>query len=433
MDISDDKHQQQQNQITSKILLKTDLPKKTSYLSSYKNFYFALKSKEVKRQYPKLLRLVFEHIIGNENSFDFSSLLLEDKAETFFKIALENPEYIQSRIISFIIYQKDRIEKKEIASGTLRNYIKVIKLFCEMNNILNINWKLIYRGLPASVQAADDRIPVLDEIKRLLEFPDRRIKPIVLLMLSSGIRLGAFDFMKFKHITPILDPENGELVAGKLIVYPKEPEEYFTFITPEAYLAIKEWMDFRASHGENITGESWIMRDTWQKTNVRYGHRIGLAQYPKQFKSDGIKTLLKRAWRIQRIRADLKEGQKRHEFKTTHSFRKYFETKSMQVMKVMNVKLLMDHDTGISKSYYRPIEQELLEDYLKAINVLTINKNNNNAIIEKEIKELKEKNENNEYIIQSKLQERDDAIVNLSDQVMKLMNEINELKNQRLN
>jgi hypothetical protein len=54
MDISDDKQQQQQNQIASKILLQTDLHKKTSYLSSYKNFYFALKSKEVKRQYPKL-------------------------------------------------------------------------------------------------------------------------------------------------------------------------------------------------------------------------------------------------------------------------------------------------------------------------------------------------------------------------------------------
>ena len=70
-----------------------------------------------------------------------------------------------------------------------------------------------------------------------------------------------------------------------------------TNIHKKSYSAIKEWMDFRASHGENITGESWIMRDTWQKTNVMYGHRIGLAQYPKQFKSDGIKTLIKRAWR----------------------------------------------------------------------------------------------------------------------------------------
>jgi hypothetical protein len=100
-------------------------------------------------------------------------------------------------------------------------------------------------------------------------------------------------------------------------------------------------------------------------------------------------------------------------------------------MKSINVEILMGHTIGVSNSYYKPTEKDLLEDYLKAISILTINKNtNNNAIIEKEIKELKEKNENNEYIIQSKLQERDDAIVNLSDQVMKLMNEINELKKQ---
>ena len=49
-------------------------------------------------------------------------------------------------------------------------------------------------------------------------------------------------------------------------------------------------------------------------------------------------------------------------------------------------------------------------------------------ILEKEIKELKEKNENNEYLIKSKLQERDDAITALSDQVMELIKEINDLK-----
>ena len=76
----------------------------------------------------------------------------------------------------------------------------------------------------------------------------------------------------------------------------------------------------------------------------------------------------------------------------------------------------MSHAIGVSNSYYKPTEKELLEDYLKAISVLSINQNNNNnAIIEKEVKELKEKNENNEYIIQSKLQERDDAISSLSE------------------
>ena len=99
-------------------------------------------------------------------------------------------------------------------------------------------------------------------------------------------------------------------------------------------------------------------------------------------------------------------------------------------MKSINVEILMGHTIGVSNSYYKPSEREILDDYLKAINILTINKNNNNTILEKEVKELKVKNENNEYLIQSKLQERDDAIVNLSDQVMKLMNEINELKNK---
>ena len=42
-----------------------------------------------------------------------------------------------------------------------------------------------------------------------------------------------------------------------------EPEEYFTFMTPEAYNAVNEWMNYRASFGEEIIGDSWVMRDTW--------------------------------------------------------------------------------------------------------------------------------------------------------------------------
>ena len=210
-------------------------------------------------------------------------------------------------------------------------------------------------------------------------------------------------------------------------MYAGEDEEYFSFITPEAYFSLKEWMDFRQSYGERINPNLAYAKH--MEKNVKQS-RGGLARKPIKFQSSGIRVLIGRAWHIQNKRC-LEEGEKRHEFKSTHGFRKFFKSNCEQVMKSINVEILMGHNTGLAKNYYRPNENEILEDYLKAVNILTINKNDNNSIIEKEIKELKEKNENNEYIIKSKIQERDDAIVNLSDQVMKLMNEINALKNHK--
>ena len=42
-------------------------------------------------------------------------------------------------------------------------------------------------------------------------------------------------------------------------------------------------------------------------------------------------------------------------------------------MKPINVKITMGHDIGVSASYYKPTENEVLQDYLKAVDTLTIN------------------------------------------------------------
>ena len=65
-----------------------------------------------------------------------------------------------------------------------------------------IPWKKISRGLPKIRRYADDRAPTLNEIQKVCEYPDRRIRGIVYTMSSCGIRLGAWDYLRWGHVTP---------------------------------------------------------------------------------------------------------------------------------------------------------------------------------------------------------------------------------------
>jgi hypothetical protein len=51
--------------------------------------------------------------------------------------------------------------------------VKAIKLFCEMSDV-PIPWKKITRGLPRARAAANDRAPTIEEIQKLVQYPDRR-------------------------------------------------------------------------------------------------------------------------------------------------------------------------------------------------------------------------------------------------------------------
>jgi hypothetical protein len=395
------------------------------YADPVANFLIALKAPETKRQYPRRLEVFFD-FLKLEGTF-------ENKALCFYHQALKNPRWLTFQLVKFLQFQKERATKKEMVESTISNYFKAIKLFCEMNEI-DVKWKIIKKGLPSGRHFSEDRVPTLEEIKKLLEFPDRRIKPIVLLMISSGMRVGAFDYLKWKHIIPIFDEQHLQIIAAKIIVYAGDREEYFSFITPEAYREVKNWMEFRASFGENITGESWIIRDMWQSTSYRYCHRVGLAQYPKRIKSSAIGTLISRALWEQDIRKPLQKGERRHEFKAVHGFKKIFKTQCEKVMKSLHVEILMGHDVGLANSYYKPNEQDLLNEFLKAsTDLLTIN--SESFVLNKQIQKLEEENKKRKYLIKGKLQEREDQLKKLEDKYekdMKLMKEDMENKFKEL-
>ena len=198
-------------------------------------------------------------------------------------------------------------------------------------------------------------------------------------------------------------------------------------------------MDYRKSSGEKITGKSWVLRNVW---NTRKGFKRGLVAEPEKLKSSGVKRVMEDALWTQRLRSKLEIGKRRHEFQTDHGFRKWFKTRcEIAGMKPINIEKLMGHSTGISDSYYRATESELLEDYMKAIPVLTISREHR---LQNDMNEMVEHSKDNATNIELQLYEKEkaiaflterdttntDAIASLSDQLSKVMQQIEKLKKE---
>jgi hypothetical protein len=362
---------------------------------------------------------------------------MEVRCNQFAERAKSNQNWAFMKILEFLQYQRERVERKEITPATLLNFVKAIKLFCEMTEI-EISWKRITRGLPKVKRYADDRAPTLEEIQKIAEYPDRRIKAIIYTMASSGIRLSAWDFLRWGHIKPI--EKQGKVVAAKITVYAGDTEEYYTFITSEAYEELSKWMKFRRDAGEIINEKSWVMRWKWDTIK---GHSRGLIHAPKKLEIIGIKRLINDALWTQRVRTKSQLKGRRYEFQADHGFRKWFKTRcEVGGMKSINIETLMGHSIGISDSYYRITENELLEEYVKIQNVLTIEEKNQ---LQNRITKQSEMRDQDNYIIKDKLQEKDEDIkklqlkdkmkdevlANISDRLVKLTSELEALKTSK--
>jgi hypothetical protein len=372
--------------------------------------------------------------------FNYINLLpngnLEEQCNLFAAKGLTDPKWAFNNIIKFLQYQKERVEKEEITGATLRNFVKTIKLFCEMSDI-PIQWKKITRGLPKTRKYADDRAPTIEELQSICEYPDRRIKAIVYTMASSGIRLGSWDYLQLKHIIPI--EREGKIVAAKIIVYAGDNEEYISFITPEAYFEIEKWIEYRKSCGGIINENSWVMRQLWDTKKGYYHH--GTIKTPEKLKSSGIKRLIEDALWTQGIRKKSNLKKKRYEFQTDHGMRKWFKTRcEMSGMKSINIEILMGHSIGISDSYYKITQDDLLAEYLKALDYLMIS---NETQLQKQYDQIQLQNQNDIKLVKGKLyekeneletlnrndQDKSDAIAALADKINELVLEIERLKN----
>jgi hypothetical protein len=110
-------------------------------LDPYSMFIFAMNSCATQKKYTgRLIRLL-----------DFIGLrqgTTSERCKVFVNKATNDNKWVVNNIVRFLQTQKQRVESREITGATLNNYVKTLKLFCEVTDI-PIQWKKIARGYQA--------------------------------------------------------------------------------------------------------------------------------------------------------------------------------------------------------------------------------------------------------------------------------------------
>ena len=286
-----------------------------------------------------------------------------------------DPQDCEELIYSYFAKLKQKHKDGKLDAGTIKNRKSTIRNLLKKTKI-QIDWDEVFKGLPKPRRYTNDRAYSQDEILKICEYNDKRIKPIVYTMVSSGMRLGAWDYLKWSHITPL--SRDGKVLCALIELYYDTDEQYPTLITKEAYMELAKWMEFRKESGEEINDDSWVMRHYW---DTKEGFTHGSISIAEQLKSYGIKSLLDSALRRQGLRKNLPDGKKRHEVKIAHGFRKYHETQLIKAgLKHVDVNILQGHaNDGMIDHYYRPsmnpnnrIDDYLIDEFLKAERFLII-------------------------------------------------------------
>ncbi len=151
----------------------------------------------------------------------------------------------------------------------------------------------------------------------------------------------------------------------KVRVYSGEKEEYITFTTPECTKEIDTYLDFRNRHGEIITDDSVLFV---KKFDVNRGLIKG-----EQLSDDGIRLLDEIIRNTGLRQANHTNQFKRQTVPMLHGFRRHFTKQLIDSKLNPEIReMLLGHKIGLASCYYKPSEQEMLNEYFKAVPLLTI-------------------------------------------------------------
>ena len=266
---------------------------------------------------------------------------------------------MQKAMIDYVV----ALRNSKLSHNTIHFLLAPIYHFCEMCDI-TVNKKRIRKYKGEKLRVVKDRAYTHDEISKLLNISNSRLKAVILLMASSGIRVGSINGIQLKHLHKIAED------IYKITVYENTNDEYFTFCSPECSKAIDTYLEYRKRNSEVLTSESYLI--------TRQFNMYDLKQIKNSNKSISLPAL-RGLIDSTAIRAGLravnhsKSRRERKQVALTHAFRKFFTGQLVNSKVNPEIReMLLGHSIGLASSYYKPTDEEMLNEYLKAVDSLTI-------------------------------------------------------------
>lgn len=207
------------------------------------------------------------------------------------KLEIKNPDKLVEKIKSgqadanelyksFAIWlANDNLAPKSVAAWT-----SAVKKFFNSNGIK------VDVALPMKVYTVhEDTMPEKNEIKRALELADIKARVAILILASSGMRVGELHKLRLSDLNLSKDPALIKIKATEA----KERKSRITFMSVEAKKALLEYLEKRKIVGHNLDETApviarddgkemsyqnlqFILSNVFRKVSKKHGKRFGL-------------------------------------------------------------------------------------------------------------------------------------------------------------
>jgi integrase len=280
--------------------------------NSFYNFINAIKSPETKKAYTNSLRRYMNHLKITEPDDLLASR--------------QYPKMIESQLVNYIM----SLRESGISYNTIKVLIAPICTYYVLNDV-TINRRRIAKYLPEMNRVVRDEAYSMESIQQALQNSDQRMRMIILIMASTGCRIGSLPGLVLRDLTKI--PAHD---IYRITFYQGTRNEYYTFTTREAAsTGIDNYLLYRKWSGEKLSFNGSTNR--WQPDNAP----------------------------LIRLQFDINDGL---QVRNLHVISTFIEAGLNHEIS----ELIVDHATQLDQNYFRPNEDQVLREYLKAEPYLTI-------------------------------------------------------------